>query len=159
VRTAGAEDVPALVRSIAAVAEERMWINTEPPVDETALRERFTLSIESESDFVLVADADGELIGDLGVQGVTPRRPPSFGMSVDARWRGRGVGSALLAEAIGRTRSMGAWKLWLEVFPHNEAAIALYRKFGFVEEGLLRAHYRRANGELWDVTVMGLPLT
>jgi RimJ/RimL family protein N-acetyltransferase len=49
-------------------------------------------------------------------------------------------------------------KLSLEVFPSNEAAIALYRKFGFVEEGRLRSHYRRQSGELWDVLVMGLLL-
>jgi hypothetical protein len=42
--------------------------------------------------------------------------------------------------------------------PWNEAAIALYRKFGFVEEGRLRKQYRRQSGELWDVLVMGLVL-
>ena len=46
----------------------------------------------------------------------------------------------------------------LSVFPHNEAAIALYRKFDFVEEGRRRKHIRRANGELWDVIEMGLLL-
>ena len=38
------------------------------------------------------------------------------------------------------------------------AALALYRKFGFEQEGYLRSHYRRANGELWDAVVMGLLL-
>ena len=40
----------------------------------------------------------------------------------------------------------------------NDAAIALYRKFGFVEEGRRVRHYRRASGELWDSLVMGLLL-
>jgi RimJ/RimL family protein N-acetyltransferase len=44
------------------------------------------------------------------------------------------------------------------VFGHNAAAIALYRKSGFVEEGRRIRHYRRANGELWDSIVMGLAL-
>ena len=56
-------------------------------------------------------------------------------MAVAREWRGRGVGSALLAAAIERARADGVHKLSLEVFPHNEAGIALYRKFGFVEEG------------------------
>jgi RimJ/RimL family protein N-acetyltransferase len=55
-------------------------------------------------------------------------------------------------------RSRGLHKLALSVFPHNEAAIALYRKFGFVEEGRRRRHVRRANGELWDLIEMGLLL-
>jgi RimJ/RimL family protein N-acetyltransferase len=44
------------------------------------------------------------------------------------------------------------------VFAHNAAAIALYRKFDFVEEGLRVKHFRRASGELWDAYEMGLLL-
>ena len=44
------------------------------------------------------------------------------------------------------------------VFPHNAAGIALYRKFGFVDEGRRVMHYRRASGELWDAIEMGLLL-
>jgi len=79
-------------------------------------------------------------------------------MLVAQPWRGRGVGSALLAAAIEKARGEGLHKLSLEVFAHNDAAIALYRKFGFVEEGRRVKHYRRANGELWDSIVMGLHL-
>ena len=39
------------------------------------------------------------------------------------------------------------------MFPHNEAAIALYERFGFVREGYRRRHYRRA-GELIDAVLM-----
>jgi RimJ/RimL family protein N-acetyltransferase len=81
-----------------------------------------------------------------------------FGMLVDREWRGRGVGSALLQAAIDWAREQGLHKLCLEVFAHNTAAIALYRKCGFVEEGRRVKHFRRANGELWDSLVMGLPL-
>jgi RimJ/RimL family protein N-acetyltransferase len=28
-------------------------------------------------------------------------------------------------------------------------------KFGFERQGVLRAHHRRQNGELWDTIVMG----
>jgi ribosomal protein S18 acetylase RimI-like enzyme len=79
-------------------------------------------------------------------------------MGVARPWRGRGVGSALLTAAIEKARSDGLHKLSLEVFPHNKAAIGLYRKFGFLEEGRRVKHYRRANGELWDSIVMGLLL-
>ncbi|MDQ3574430.1 MAG: hypothetical protein M3404_05830, partial [Actinomycetota bacterium] len=51
-----------------------------------------------------------------------------------------------------------AHKVALQVWPHNHGALALYRKFGFVQEGLLRRHYPRRNGELWDAVVMGLVL-
>ena len=81
-----------------------------------------------------------------------------FGMFVDRGWRGRGVGSALVQAAIGWARAQGLHKLSLEVFAHNTAAIGLYRKCGFVEEGRRVKQYRRVSGELWDSIVMGLLL-
>jgi ribosomal protein S18 acetylase RimI-like enzyme len=54
-------------------------------------------------------------------------------------------------------RLAGRWQS-LGVFPHNEAAIALYRKFGFVDEGRRSEHIRRTNGERWDLIEMGLLL-
>jgi ribosomal protein S18 acetylase RimI-like enzyme len=81
-----------------------------------------------------------------------------LGMAVACEWRGRGVGSALLAAAIEWAREHGLHKLCLSVFVHNTAAIALYRKLGFVEEGRRVKQYRRASGELWDAIDMGLLL-
>jgi ribosomal protein S18 acetylase RimI-like enzyme len=49
-------------------------------------------------------------------------------------------------------------KLSLSVWPHNAAAIALYRKYGFVEEGRRVKQVRRQSGELWDIVDMGLLL-
>ena len=60
--------------------------------------------------------------------------------------------------AVGWARDQGLHKLSLEVFAHNAAAIALYRKCGFMEEGRRVRQYRRASGELWDSIVMGLML-
>src|SRR5256885_7417324 len=108
-------------------------------------------------DGTLVAVAGTELIGSVVVE---PSRHGfgEIGMAVAREWRGRGVGSALLAAAIERARERGLHKLSLGVFAHNAAAIALYRKFGFVEEGRRVKHYRRASGELWDAIEMGLLL-
>ena len=58
--------------------------------------------------------------------------------------------------AIQWSREQGVHKLGLSVFSHNAAAIALYRKYGFVEEGRRVKHYRRASGEFWDSIEMGL---
>ena len=81
-----------------------------------------------------------------------------LGMLVDRAWRGRGVGVALMQAAVDWARSHGLHKLCLEVFTHNAAAIALYRRCGFVDEGLRKNQFRRANGELWDCLVMGREL-
>jgi len=135
----------------AAVAEERDGIATEPPVDVHARAASWTL------EGTLVAEADGDVVGSIHID---PSRHgfAEVGMAVARDWRGRGVGSALLAAAIDWASERGLHKLCLSVFPHNEAAKALYRKFGFVEEGRRVKQLRRSSGELWDVVDMGLLL-
>jgi ribosomal protein S18 acetylase RimI-like enzyme len=153
VRQARPEDAQAMARLMAAVAEERNGIATEPPVD---VDERAALFART-TDASVVADSGGEIVGMLHVE-VGRFGFGDLGMLVDVAWRGRGVGSALVQAGIDWSRGQGLHKLCLEVFPTNTAAIALYRKFGFVEEGLRTKQYRRASGELWDAVVMGLAL-
>jgi ribosomal protein S18 acetylase RimI-like enzyme len=153
VRQARAEDALLMAQLMAVVAEERDGIATEPPVDVEERTARFART----PDASLVAEADGQIVGVLGVE-VSRFGFGDLGMFVDSRWRGHGVGSALVQAAIERARGQAVHKLCLEVFPTNTAAIGLYRKFGFVEEGRRPKQYRRANGELWDAIVMGLVL-
>jgi RimJ/RimL family protein N-acetyltransferase len=134
----------------AAVAEERDGIATEPPVDIDERTAQFARSAAG----TVVAVADGRIVGLIHVE-ASRHGFADFGMLVDRGWRGRGVGSALVRAALDWARGQGLHKLCLEVFPHNAAAIAMYRKCGFVEEGRLVRQYRRASGELWDAIVMG----
>ena len=137
----------------AAVAAERSGIATEPPVDVEARTAQFSSTIASS----IVAVTDGQIIGMIHVE-VSRHGFGELGMLVDREWRGSGVGSGLLQAAIDWARDQGLHKLCLEVFAHNTAGIALYRKYGFVDEGRRVRQYRRASGELWDSIVMGLPL-
>lgn len=115
-------------------------------------------TIESPDKALYVAAAAGAgVVGYIFVS-VAPYGVADVGMAVLQEWRGKGLGAALLTSAIDWAEEAGAHKMALEVWPHNEAAIALYRKAGFVEEGRKRRHYRRANGELWDAVLMGRPL-
>jgi RimJ/RimL family protein N-acetyltransferase len=151
IRAAQDADRWPLALLFAAVAEERDGIAAEPPVDV----ERRAASWDLER--TLVALADDEVVGLIFVI-ESGFGFGEIGMMVAADWRGQGVGTALVAAAIDWARARGLHKLTLSVFPQNEAAVALYRKFGFVEEGRRSKHIRRANGELWDLIDMGLLL-
>ena len=157
VRPATLADVDAVVAMLVEVAGEGRWIATEAPVDVGQRRRRMVEDIEREDAIVLVAEVGGEPVGELGLH-LARYGVADLGMAVAAGWRGRGIGSALLAEAIDRARAAGAHKVALQVWPHNSAAIALYERFGFQREGYLTRHYRRRSGELWDAVVMGLRL-
>ena len=157
VRPAREEDLDAALGLDEAVAIEGRWIAREAPVDRIKRRAVFESDLRRDDATLFVADDDGAVVGLLGIE-LSSYGVADFGMMVDPDRRGEGIGSMLLAAAVDWARSAGSHKLALQVWPHNEAAIALYRKFGFQQEGLLRGHYRRRNGELWDALVMGLLL-
>jgi RimJ/RimL family protein N-acetyltransferase len=98
---------------------------------------------------VFVAEAeDGSVVGRLSIardQHPASRHVADLGLMVAQSHRRRGVGRALLAAAVEWARTQDVQKLELHVFPHNEAAIALYEQFGFVREGYRRRHYRRGD--------------
>ncbi len=151
IRPAEDADRLPLATLFATVAEERDGIATEPPVDVEARASSWIL------DGTLVAAAADQIVGSLHVD-ASRFGFGEIGMAVARDWRGRGVGTALLAAAIEWARGRGLHKLSLSVFAHNAGAIGLYRKVGFVEEGRRVKHYRRASGELWDAIEMGLLL-
>ncbi|MFP5320091.1 MAG: N-acetyltransferase family protein [Acidimicrobiia bacterium] len=157
VRASTVGDVDACVDLFARVVDEGRWLGTEPPLDRLERRERFLAALAGDHAALLVAEEGEQVVGMLTLS-VAGYGVADIGMCVDAEWRGRGVGGALVGEAVATARGLGAHKVALQVWPHNQAALRLYRRHGFVEEGRLRRHYRRRNGELWDAVVMGLVL-
>jgi RimJ/RimL family protein N-acetyltransferase len=155
VRNATLDDLDELMVQRAAVAGEGRWIGAEVPLDEERDRRTFRASIERETLFV--AELDGEIVGLIGLH-PEPYGVVDLGMQVLDGHRGQGIGSALLERGIEWARASGAHKMALQHWPHNERARALYEKYGFVQEGYLRRHYPRKDGDLWDAVVMGLLL-
>jgi ribosomal protein S18 acetylase RimI-like enzyme len=94
----------------------------------------------------LVAEIDGALVGYIRLGPALPLPENAhvlavLGLAVSPDARGRGVATALLAAAEQRARARGARKLSLRTFSTNPQAIRLYTRFGFKQEGLLRAEF------------------
>ena len=110
------------------------------------------------SGYGLVAIVDELLVGDLGLWlEPNPRRRhvAGIGMGVRDDWAGRGVGSALLGAAVDLADNwLNLQRLELTVYSDNAAAIALYRKFGFEQEGCSPAYGFR-EGRFVDAQHMG----
>lgn len=161
IRRAIAADLDALIALREAVASEGVWIGAQVPLDRDGDRAKHLATIEAQAEgrataLLLVAEVGGALVGSLSMHvhvGIA-----DLGMNVADGHRGRGIGGALLADAIGWAREVGAHKVQLEHWPWNHRARALYERFGFVEEGYRRRQYRRKDGALWDSVVMGFVL-
>lgn len=157
VRPATAADLDTYLALFEAVAAEGLWLGAEAPVDRDRVRARAEASLTAPDAELLLAVEGEQVVGAMNLRaedGIV-----SFGMFVVDGHRGRGVGRSLLDAGIGwAVDTIGAHKVTLEVWPHNQAALALYRSAGFEVEGRLRRQYRRDSGELWDCVLMGLVL-
>lgn len=156
VRRATDADVAALVAIREAVAAEGRWIGRELPMDLDAEAAMVRRGIASSADRWVVTEAGGLLVGYGGVHADGAGHGELFMALLDGH-RGQGLGTALVEDVVGWARCQPELhKLVLQVWPHNVAAIALYRRAGFTVEGYRHQHWRRANGELWDAIDMGL---
>jgi RimJ/RimL family protein N-acetyltransferase len=152
IRPADPGDASALVELGRTVGRESgRWLITTDDWRSPADERRYLKALRRyEHAAVFVAEtADGRIVGRLSLardQHPASAHVADLGLMVAASHRRRGIGRALLDEAVLWGRERGISKLELHVFPHNEAAIRLYEEFGFEREGYRRRHYRRSDG-------------
>jgi RimJ/RimL family protein N-acetyltransferase len=104
-----------------------------------------------------IADSDDELIGSLILHSVDRRhRRAELGYWLVADARGLGLGTRTLRLALRwMFEDLGLERAEIATTPDNEASLALARRLGFAEEGVLRG--RDVEGdERIDVVVLGL---
>jgi len=148
VRPATPSDAPALVELAQAVGSEpEGWLISDSEWRSVSEERRYLRALRRYPHAaVFVAELPEGIVGRLSI--ARDSHPASYhvadlGLMVAAEHRRRGVGQALLESAVDWARTTGVRKLELHVFPHNEPAIALYERFGFVREGYRRGQYRR----------------
>ncbi len=134
-----------------------VWGTLQLPFRSVAQRRAFQEAHPLASgDTRLVGVVDGRVVAWLTLTRFEGRRAHAgtFGMAVHDDFAGRGVGTALVAAAVDQAdRWLGLTRLELNVWTDNDRAIALYERFGFAREGVLRAYAWR-DGELVDSLAM-----
>jgi RimJ/RimL family protein N-acetyltransferase len=151
-------DSRGLAALFAAVRAEGRWLLT-PPGAVSPPSEAFFIGemIRSSDGLTLVAEADGEVIGNVLVsveRNTVSTHVGTLSIVVADGWREIGIGSDMVRAAQEWCAANGLLKLALAVFPDNERAIAVYERAGFVREGLRRRQYRGEGGTLRDELLM-----
>lgn len=141
--------------ALSTVAKERIYIEMieAPPFEKV---ESFQKGLIAVNGPVYYAVNNGQVIGWCDV---SPHENPrlkhrgGLGMGLISEFRGQGLGSKLLSAVIDHSKKFGLEKIELTVYTSNTSAIALYKKFGFEEEGLIKK-YRKLDGEYFDCLSM-----
>ena len=94
----------------------------------------------SEWDRIYVLEDEGKVIGYADVRNMYGDCD-LMSICVTREARGRGGASLLMEHILEQARADDARQMLLEVRRSNEAAIGLYRKFGFEELGVRRNYY------------------
>jgi ribosomal protein S18 acetylase RimI-like enzyme len=88
----------------------------------------------------VIGEVDGEPVGaawhrhfpaTLPGYGFVAEQIPEISLGVEATWRGRGIGRALVTALAARARAAGIEGLSLSVDAKNAPAVALYQSLGF----------------------------
>ena len=87
-------------------------------------------------------DATGEVVGYILVWFAADEAELA-NVAVAPSMRGRGVGAALLDDALAAASERGTARMFLEVRDSNARARGLYESRGFEEVGRRRGYYRR----------------
>lgn len=85
---------------------------------------------------VFFALADGDVAGTVAMVRTDTNTYELTKMAVDPKFQGRGIANHLMRACIELAFKSGASTIFLETNSKLPAAIALYRKFGFVETPL-----------------------
>lgn len=127
-RPADGPAVQALVTGI--LAREYPDAQAAYPAEDLA---RVEVAYGGTRDTFLVAEAEGRIVGTCGIKEEDARTALLRRLFVDPRWRGQGVGSALVAAAIAHCRTQGYSDVRIRTSDRMTAAIAVCVREGFHE--------------------------
>ncbi|WP_201537413.1 GNAT family N-acetyltransferase [Psychrobacter immobilis] len=147
IRHAEPEDAEALQ---AIYTDEALYANTLqlPMPSKTLWRKR--LADIPDNIHVLVAEVEGKVVGNLGLEIMVSKRRrhvASFGVSVKSALQGKGVGRALITAALDLADNwLDIRRIEITAYTDNNGGIGLYKSLGFVIEGEM-VDYAYRNGE------------
>jgi putative acetyltransferase len=152
-------DAQAVIAAINTVCAEKVYLLSEH-YNSTPQWEAVLYQEEMTNCLLLVPVWKGSVIGWCRVFGggyPKTAHVGDVGIGLLALYRGRGIGTLLMEQAIAWAQDTGLVKLTADTFATNARARALFEKMGFEETGIRRAQYRVREQDvdeiLWERSV------
>lgn len=143
--------------AVDSVAREKKYLSflEGPPLD---MSKDFVEENIKENWPHVIAIVDGNVVGWCDITSL--HRPVyahcgELGIGVIAAYRGKGIGKALIHDALNKAKEKGLERIELSVFKENQPAITLYQKIGFVIEGT-KKNAVKINDKYDDLVCMAL---
>lgn len=102
----------------------------------------FKDSMESDNTIYIVAKEDNNVAGYAGMY-LSFEEGNITNVAVNPSSRRKGIGEKIVRDILNRAYEKGVRDVFLEVRETNSAAIALYEKIGFKEEGIRKNFYEK----------------
>ena len=141
-RSAVGGDAKALIENMKLIYSQTDYLTTYS--DELDLSEREEYEFledknKSENELMIIAIIEGKITASAVIRTVgyrsTLKHRATFGITVEKRYWGLGIGKALTLACINCAKTANYKQIELDVVSENKTAIALYKQMGFVEYG------------------------
>ena len=157
IRTLDEADVGRLVNFFRHVpVEDRLFLREDVVVSDVVYN--WVRNYGPQRSLVLLAEADGEIIGNVTIE----RQTAPWSRHVGEMWvlvardaRGQGVGRQLVEEGFRAALGMGLEKIVVPITANQVAAVEIFRSLGFTPEALLTGYVKDPRGqERHDLVIM-----
>ena len=150
-------DIESFREAVDVVARERKYLHlTEAPPLAT-IEQMIRRNIGRGSPLLVLVDGE-KVVGWCNIEPLGRAVQAHVGgvaMGILPDWRDRGLGTRLMRDALAAADAFGYRRIELSVYPSNPRAHALYRKLGFVEEGVKRRSVL-IDGVFYDEILMAI---
>lgn len=105
----------------------------------------------------LAAISEGEVLGWVALSPTSTRScyagVVEVSIYISGKYKGKGIGTALLEEVIRQSEENGIWSLYCSIIRENVASLKLHKKCGFREIGIREKIAKMDNGKWHDVVL------
>jgi RimJ/RimL family protein N-acetyltransferase len=148
IRPAQPDDSCAIIDTVRSNANERSYVLMEQYSKDSESEREYINGLEGTRNLLIVACAGDEVVGCLAaLQADDGKRPETthilhIGLHLKEKFRGLGIGPNLLNYSIEWATELGYKKLEANIFTTNQRSLSMFKKAGFIEEGVRQNRIR-----------------